>query len=132
MRDLNLGKNFLATLPREIVQMKNLKTLDLTENFFFELPHIIGKLDKLQRLNFPTNYLKKFPGDLILQLKNLNCIAVGNNPFDDDPEEFNRMIDLLGKLKLKDILVHKIILKQFKTDFSRKFPKSNVDIRGFG
>jgi Leucine-rich repeat (LRR) protein len=52
---LDLSSNQLKTLPKEMAELKNLKTLDLSNNQFNTLPKEIAELKNLQELYLGKN-----------------------------------------------------------------------------
>ncbi|MBX7243660.1 MAG: hypothetical protein K1X92_18110 [Bacteroidia bacterium] len=104
VRHLSLINLELITFPLEILELKNLKTLDLSFSTLDELPdeiatlsqleridvqhsglkHIpksIGKLEKLQVLCFLNCEIETIPNE-IGHLKNLYYLNLGNNPIE--------------------------------------------------
>ncbi len=61
---LNLSHLGLEKLPREIGQMKQLRSITLSDNCFTEVPPILFQLKKLEQLNLSNNHFKEFPFSL--------------------------------------------------------------------
>ena len=95
---LNLVYHELKELPKEIGNLKNLKTLILRYNQLTKLPKEIGKLKNLEKLDISFNRLKELP-DEIEDLENLELLYLNNNKITKLPKE-------IGELKnLKELIL---------------------------
>ena len=93
---LHLRENDLTSLPNEIGNLKNLEGLYLRENNLTSLPSSIGNLTNLAYLDLHYNNLKSFPSSIV-NLKNLEELNLKGNKLTSIPKE-------IGNLKnLKDL-----------------------------
>ena len=72
---INFSKNKITSLPKEISQLKNLKTLNLKNNKITSLPKEIGNLERLENLLLNSNDLETIP-DEVSELKNLQSACM--------------------------------------------------------
>lgn len=77
---LNLLGLDLATLPKNIGQMKHLTELNLSDNQLTVLPESIGKLTNLTHLDLSHNELTNLPVT-IENWQSLQVFSIANNPF---------------------------------------------------
>ena len=77
-KSLNLSRNSIEEIPKEIGQLINLKELDLNNNRIKEIPQEIGKLINLEILNLDHNQIEKIP-ESIGKLINLKKLFLENN-----------------------------------------------------
>ncbi len=97
---LNLDGNFftkpdkkIKTLPIEICNLKNLKTLSVKDNVIETLPDCIGSLTKLEKLDLRDNLISSF-GAGFTQLKNLKWLDLKANDFEVLPNDFQNLTSL--------------------------------------
>jgi internalin A len=83
---LNLSHKGLRSLPPEIGQLTNLRSLDLSFNQLSSLPPAIGQLTNLRSLNLRFNLLTSLPPE-IGQLTNLQLLDLYENPLHSLPPE---------------------------------------------
>ena len=76
---LGLGYNQLKELPKEIGNLSNLTTLETSNNEFTEFPKEIGNLSNLTELLLYENQLTELPEE-IMNLSNLTMLDLKNNP----------------------------------------------------
>ncbi|WP_229213701.1 leucine-rich repeat domain-containing protein [Dyadobacter psychrotolerans] len=116
LRDLNLYKARIASLPGGVKKMRRLEVLDLYYNNLEKLPGSVTKLkrlthlavannqltvlpeklNKLKRLNVlyaHHNHLSKLPANIV-KLNNLLILDLGFNWFTDFPSELTRFASL--------------------------------------
>ncbi len=69
--------NQIASLPEELGQLQNLKSLDLRNNRLSELPQSIGQLVYLEQLSIQGNFIEVLPQSInqLAQLKTLTCYS---------------------------------------------------------
>jgi len=102
------GKN-LTTLPPEIGNLKNLKTLSLNWNQLTTLPPEIGKLINLEDLYLNNNQLTTLPPE-IGNLKKLKELILSHNQLTTLPPEIGNLKNL-NYLALYDTLITTIPLE---------------------
>jgi len=78
LEELYLDNNELVEIPNEIQNLKKLKKLSLTNNNIAEINKNILNLKLLQTLDFDYNKIFEIP-DEIFKLKNLRRLSIGNN-----------------------------------------------------
>ncbi|UOB18384.1 leucine-rich repeat domain-containing protein [Abyssalbus ytuae] len=98
---LTISDKNLETIPPEIGQLTNLKSLSLSNNqlTFAGMPTEIGKLESLESLDLSANQLENIPAE-ILQLKSLNYLILSNNQLKDLPKENGQPTQSLKRLNL--------------------------------
>ncbi|XP_073133786.1 disease resistance protein RGA2-like [Henckelia pumila] len=76
LKALDLSRNMLGDLPKDVGKLTNLKYLNLSHNPLSELPETLGELYNLQTLNLSScDYLKKLP-QRIRKLVNLRHLKI--------------------------------------------------------
>jgi len=75
---LNLQKNNLSTVPKEIIHLVNIEVLDLSYNSITILPLKLSKLSKLRVLDVSHNMLDYLPKDVVL-LPSLKQLEFSNS-----------------------------------------------------
>ena len=70
LRNLDLSRNKINSLPSSIGNFKVMKTLSLSKNKITALPDDMGKMTKLENLNLSFNLLQSIPSSF-QQLKHL-------------------------------------------------------------
>lgn len=93
LTNLNLAYNKLSTLPDEIGQLKQLKTLSLLNNNFVTLPPQIKELDQLEFLELSNNYLSTISSE-IGQLHKLQHLYLSQNNLSTLPAEIGQLHQL--------------------------------------
>jgi internalin A len=93
LRSLNLGGNQLSSLPPEIVQLTNLQSLNLYDNQLSSLPPEIVQLTNLQTLNLRSNNLSSLPPEIV-QLTNLQSLYLSGNQLSSLPPEIVQLTNL--------------------------------------
>jgi len=100
LRTLSLSDNLIAIIPSEIWQLKNLNYLDLFYNKLSTLPATIGQLKSLRVLDLSYNQLCILPEEL-WQLKNLTKLYLNSIQLSSLPKSISQLeklkeIDLYG------------------------------------
>jgi Leucine-rich repeat (LRR) protein len=83
----------LASLPSEIPDLKNLKTLNLGWNKLTDLPPGIGRLSHLDTLILDGNMFSRFPTS-VCGLKDLTALSLSGNNIDSICPECGRLTKL--------------------------------------
>ncbi|MEH1867482.1 MAG: COR domain-containing protein [Nostoc sp.] len=91
--ELDLSGKSLTTLPAEIVQLTNLRSLNLMSNQLSSLPPEFGKLANLRSLYLHNNHLSSLPPEFG-QLTNLQSLYLHNNHLSSLPPEFGQLTNL--------------------------------------
>jgi Leucine-rich repeat (LRR) protein len=103
VKELDLGKRNLKTLPPEIEKLTSLEELSVYKNQLSALPAEIGKLTNLKKLLVSDNQLSALPPE-IGNLTNLKELYVSDNKLSALPPEIERLTSLkklvLGKNQL--------------------------------
>jgi Leucine-rich repeat (LRR) protein len=81
---LHLNHNQIASLPKEIIQLKKLKRLYLNSNLLQELPEELFELENLYQLLLANNQLKSIPENLGKANK-LETLNLFNNELEEIP-----------------------------------------------
>ncbi|CAD0195569.1 unnamed protein product [Chrysodeixis includens] len=84
LRNLDLSKNRLSTLPDEICKFKLLKQLNLDTNRIDTIPSALGNLRKLEMFNISSNLITALP-DSFAKLSNLKQVYLNNNRLKEFP-----------------------------------------------
>jgi Leucine-rich repeat (LRR) protein len=84
LEDLNLGGNQLTTLPPDMGDLSNLKTLWLDDNHLADFPIVLCSIKSLEELRMSGNQLHFIPQS-INALSNLKTLALDNNKIEDFP-----------------------------------------------
>ncbi|MCD9187211.1 MAG: TIR domain-containing protein [Pyrinomonadaceae bacterium] len=117
LRLLYLANNQLRELPKEISELKDLQELSLENNQLSELPKEIIKLKDLQELSLENNQLSELPKEII-GLKDLRVLSLGNNQLSELPKEIIGLKDLrvlsLGNNQLSELPKEIIWLKDLR------------------
>jgi leucine-rich repeat protein SHOC2 len=79
LRTLQLNRNRIARLPREIGLLSRLEELGLAENRLRSLPPTIGRLRSLLHLYLQQNQLTALPPE-VATLPSLEALFVRGNP----------------------------------------------------
>ncbi len=74
-----------TTVPKEVVQLKNLILLEMGHNSLTEIPTFIFEMESIQSLGFSHNQLSSIPED-ISKLKNLTTFKCWNNNITTIPD----------------------------------------------
>lgn len=80
LRNLDLSRNRLSTLPDDISKFKHLKLLNLDSNKLHTLPNCMVNLKKLEVLNISNNLISALPLSFS-NLINLKQVYLNNNSF---------------------------------------------------
>ena len=93
LRSLDLDGNRLTSLPAEIGQLANLQALDLRNTGLTSLPAEIVQLANLQRLYLSNNGLTSLPAEIV-QLTNLQELYLNDNGLTSLPAEIVQLKNL--------------------------------------
>ena len=89
---LKLHCNQLTSIPPEIGQLRNLRSLSLCRNLLTSIPPEIGQLQNMAHLWLYTNRLTSIPAELG-QLQMLTELRLFNNPIEYIPLNVRRLLE---------------------------------------
>ncbi len=124
LKELYLSKNKLSKLDKEFLVFQNLEVLDLSKNKFTNFPSQICSLGALKQLFLGRNNIAIIP-DCIGQLSNLEVLDLWYNPLDGLPNSISQLkkmksIDLRGvNFSLKTQEVIKALIPWVNIEFDR-------------
>ncbi len=98
LRELYLNKNKLTTLPHQFIKFKHLEVLDLSKNKFTVFPTQLCSISSLKQLFLGRNNIQHIP-ECIGQIENLEILDLWLNPIDGLPQSISK----LKKLKVIDL-----------------------------
>ncbi|MCH2043136.1 MAG: leucine-rich repeat domain-containing protein [Saprospiraceae bacterium] len=93
LEELNIGDNQLEHLPEEIGELQHLKQLNCWKNRLKTLPKSVGNLSKLEDLRLEDNLLEELP-DVFDQLTALRRLRLSNNHLKSLPKSFDNLYKL--------------------------------------
>jgi len=120
--ELDISRNRLKEVPKEIGQLKNLRRLLADRNKIATLPKEIGDLESLEELVLNRNELTELPKE-IGKLKNLHRIDLWSNHIQDLPYTMRE----LPKLKEVDLRVI-VMSDDQKDDIRELLPNTKVHL----
>ena len=138
VREIDLSKNKLTELPKEILGLKKLLEINLSNNNFEKFPENLIKLNDLEILYLSSNQLKEIPSSII-QLINLKKIYLSSNHFEELPESLTLLASLqelyLSNNQISDVpksIVNLINLKvlHLSNNSIGKFPDKITELDG--
>lgn len=80
LRNLDLSKNKISSLPENIANFQLLKQFKIDSNRLENLPDVIVNLKKLEMLNASSNHISSLPR-MFSNLSNLKQLYLNNNKF---------------------------------------------------
>jgi len=95
IRELNLRRNQIETLPETIGNLGSLRILYLDRNHLTALPEAIGNLRDLQELSLGRNQIETLP-ETIGRLRNLKKLTMPANLLTTLPKEIGNLRNLEG------------------------------------
>ncbi|HIP37593.1 MAG TPA: leucine-rich repeat domain-containing protein [Crocinitomix sp.] len=98
LKELYLSKNKLHALPNHLLNLQKLEVLDLSKNNFKNFPPQLCSLQSLKQLFLGRNNIQVIP-DCIGQIKNLEILDLWLNPIGNLPQTISN----LKKLKVIDL-----------------------------
>jgi Leucine-rich repeat (LRR) protein len=117
---LNLSRQQLKEIPKEIYQFVNLQRIDLSYNNITEIPKEIGLLKNLQSLDLTKNQIKELPATISL-LIHLDEFLMGDNLLQKIPDGMLK----LKRLTLLELENNKIPQKEL-TKLQKAMPKCEI------
>lgn len=105
LQELNLAKNKIQSIPQEISSLVNLQKLNVSRNDLVELPATIGFLTNLTELVANQNDIYKLPKE-IGNLTNLEKLDLWSTAIDVFPEEISKLKETLKTLDLRVVLIN--------------------------
>ena len=88
-------KNRLSALPKDVVNLKKLKTLHLQNNQLTELPICVCHLVSLETLNIECNIIERIPID-VCQMSGLQELYAKSNCLENLPNSIAQLSNLEG------------------------------------
>lgn len=127
---LNLGHNYIQTLPNWLSKLEKLKHLGLVSCGFTEIPQCIFDLKNLEGLDLECNRITKIPKE-IKNLTNLNFLNICWNKLTELPTEFETLTNIdiliLNENKISEVPTYLQKFKKLRVlDFSNN-PISKTD-----
>ncbi|KYR02814.1 leucine-rich repeat-containing protein (LRR) [Tieghemostelium lacteum] len=107
LKDLNLQKNNLNSIPLSLCELRHLEKLSLEENNLTSFPNETIKLfsqnlKNLQELNLANNQFTDLPQELSLFAKQLKILSLRKNPFINIPTVVVESLSSLENLDLSE------------------------------
>lgn len=93
LESIEFNDNFLEEFPYELTQIKALKYVDARENLIESIPSSIGNLENLLYLDLGENRLEYLPDEFCL-LKSLKYLHIGDNMLKVLPLNFYKLDNL--------------------------------------
>lgn len=103
LRNLDLSKNKLSSLPNDVCKFKLLKQLNLDTNRIETIPDSLGNMKKLEMFNMSNNLITFLP-ESFAKLSNLKQVYLSNNRI----KEFPTQLLGLHSLEVVDLSHNKI------------------------
>lgn len=91
--ELNLSKSSVYKLPKEIGQLKSVKSVNVSNCSFSSVPQVLGKLPKLEKIDLSHNRIYNLPIHFS-KMRSLKYLNVSNNGFRDVPPVLLKMTQL--------------------------------------
>jgi len=81
---LNLSSNRISSLPNEIVQCSQLRSVDLSVNSFVNFPSILLDIDSITDINNKNNFIADVDDEALGEHPNLKILNLEENPLDQN------------------------------------------------
>lgn len=117
---LDLEKQKLKQVPKEILMFPNLDKLILKRNYIKEVPKELSSLSRLRYLDLSSNNITELPKEL--SALKLDTLIIWDNRIRSFPNEFKKMSETLKYLDLRAIQMNKEEQKEIKA----LFPKTKI------
>ncbi|MDD2192527.1 MAG: leucine-rich repeat domain-containing protein [Bacteroidales bacterium] len=117
---LDLEKQKLKQVPKEILMFPNLDKLILKRNYIKEVPKELSSLSRLRYLDLSSNNITELPKEL--SALKLDTLIIWDNRIRSFPNEFKEMSETLKYLDLRAIQMNKEEQKEIKA----LFPKTKI------
>ncbi|XP_002134366.2 leucine-rich repeat-containing protein 69-like isoform X1 [Drosophila pseudoobscura] len=89
--NLNIAHNLLATLPKEIGNLRALESLNISCNYLFELPDVVFKLPHLIYLYAQDNFITEIDVEKPIESDNLALVDLRYNTL--EPEFLRKLMN---------------------------------------
>jgi Leucine-rich repeat (LRR) protein len=131
VKRLNISRNELTEIPKEIKHMVNLELIDCSRNKIQVIPKELCKLNNLQIFDCRENNISIIPREICL-LSNLNYFVCSNNEITELPAEMGNNFNLrcieCNNNKIKDIPkelgnLDKLEIFYFRNNLVQHLPK---------
>ena len=103
---VDVASQNLSDLPKPLINLKNIVSINLLGNEFNSFPAVLCKLTTLDEISLSSNNLTRVSKE-IRQLKNLRILIMNNNQLVELPNELGELTNLLyleiGNNKLKSL-----------------------------
>ena len=106
LKEINLGNNYLESLPEWLSKLKNLINLNISGNLLESIPESLSELKNLTSLDIGGNLLESLPESLS-ELKNLTSLDISGNPLESLPEWLSELKNLTS-LDISGILLESL------------------------
>lgn len=104
LQELNLSKNKISRIPQEIGDLKLLQKLDLSMNAIDSLPKEIGKLVNIMQLILNQNTIAIIPPE-ISNLTKMWFLDLWGNEIQEFPDEISKLSNTLKVVDLRVISI---------------------------
>lgn len=117
---LDLEKQKLKKIPKEILNFPNLEKLILKRNYIKEVPKELSSLSRLSYLDLSSNNITELPKEL--SALKLDTLIIWDNRIRSFPNEFKEMSSTLKHLDLRAIQMN----KEEQNEIKALFPKTKI------
>ncbi len=117
---LDLEKQKLKKIPKEILNFPNLEKLILKRNYIKEVPKELSSLSRLSYLDLSSNNITELPKEL--SALKLDTLIIWDNRIRNFPSEFKEISTTLKLLDLRAIQMN----KEEQNEIKALFPKTKI------
>lgn len=120
-------RNYITTLPKELVALEQLETLDLSGNAIVKIEEEISQM-AIKELNLVQNGLKKLPKGMQYLQQHLVRLDVSNNDIQDLPNDFEQF-QQLQYLNISNNAIPRLPNSIFKCNELRELRAAHLKIK---